>query len=69
VHDLPGFAYFNHSSTSASVATYHGRVDEHPDGGRPMTMVVLACHRDPVPNRPRQDVTRDGWLTPRTNRR
>ncbi len=71
VHDLPGFAYFNHSihvAKGIGCETCHGRVDKMPLMWQdsPLTMEwCLACHRDPVPNlRPREDVTKMGWQAP-----
>jgi len=68
VHDLPDFAYFDHSiHVSAGVAcqSCHGRVDRMPLMYRENTLNMewcLACHRDPAPHlRTREAVFEMGW--------
>jgi len=60
VHDLPDFAYFDHSihlKKGMGCSTCHGRVDEMPLMWRTETLNMdwcLGCHRDPVQHvRPR----------------
>ena len=54
VHDLPDFAYFDHSihvAKGIGCATCHGRVDQMPLTWRANTLNMdwcLACHRDPT---------------------
>ncbi len=68
VHDLPDFAYFDHSihvKKGVSCVSCHGRVDEMPIlwKDKPLTMQwCLSCHRDPTPSlRPREFVTDLSW--------
>ena len=63
VHDLPDFAFFDHSihvHKGIGCSTCHGRVDEMPLMWREQTLNMdwcLSCHRDPVPHlRPREEV-------------
>ncbi len=70
VHDLPEFAYFNHSahlSAGVSCVECHGRVDqmERVRQEQPLSMGwCLECHRNPETHlRPRQLVTDLGWTT------
>jgi hypothetical protein len=63
VHDLPDFAYFDHSihvRKGIGCSTCHGRVDQMPLLWRTETLNMdwcLACHRDPVASvRPRDKV-------------
>ena len=63
VHDLPDFAYFDHSihvAKGIGCSTCHGRVDQMPLTWRTQTLNMdwcLSCHRDPVANvRPRERV-------------
>jgi len=56
VHDLPDFAYFDHSihiDRGIGCSTCHGRVDQMPLMWRTETLNMdwcLDCHRDPVAN-------------------
>jgi hypothetical protein len=68
VHDLPDFAYFDHSihiDRGVGCASCHGRVDRMPLTWQtaPLTMGwCLDCHRDPTPHlRDRKDVFRMDW--------
>ena len=70
VHDLPDYAYFNHSAhvnKGVSCVECHGRVDHMgPEGvyqKEPLSMGwCLSCHRDPAPHlRPRDQVTNLLW--------
>lgn len=68
VHDLPDFAYFDHSihvNKGVSCVSCHGRVDEQPLAMKeePLTMQwCLDCHRDPAKNlRPREWVYNMDW--------
>ena len=70
VHDLPDYAFFNHSAhinKGVSCVECHGRVDRMgPEGvyqKEPLSMGwCLTCHRDPAPNlRPRDQVTNLLW--------
>jgi len=70
VHDLPEFAYFNHSahlSAGVSCVECHGRVDqmERVRQEQPLSMGwCLECHREPETRlRPREFVTDLGWET------
>jgi ferredoxin len=68
VHDLPDFAYFDHSihvSKGIGCTTCHGQVDEMPLMWRTETLNMdwcLDCHRDPSANvRPRERVFDVDW--------
>lgn len=68
VHDLPDFAYFNHSihvKKGVSCVSCHGRVDEMPLVWKEKTMNMafcIDCHKNPKPNlRPRDFVTQLDW--------
>ena len=68
VHDLPDFAYFDHSihlRKGIGCSTCHGRVDEMPLMWRTETLNMdwcLSCHRDPVANvRPRDRIFDMTW--------
>jgi hypothetical protein len=68
VHDLPDFAYFNHSihvKKGVSCVSCHGRVDEMPLVWKEKTLNMafcIECHKDPKPNlRPRDFVTDLAW--------
>lgn len=68
VHQLPDYAYFNHSphvAAGVGCATCHGRVDQMPvvEMKQPLSMGwCLDCHRDPLPNlRPLDQVTNMNW--------
>ena len=68
VHDLPDFAYFNHSAHvnhGVGCVECHGRID-HMDVVQqvaPLSMGwCLDCHRDPAPHlRPKDEVTNMNW--------
>jgi len=68
VHDLPDFAYFDHSihvKKGIGCTTCHGQVDEMPLMWRTATLNMdwcLDCHRDPAQNvRPRERVFDVDW--------
>jgi hypothetical protein len=68
VHQLPDYAYFNHSphvAAGVGCATCHGRVDQMTvvEMKQPLSMGwCLDCHRDPLPNlRPLDQVTNMNW--------
>ena len=68
VHDLPDFAYFNHSihlNKGIGCTTCHGQVDEMPLMWRAETLNMdwcLSCHRDPESFvRPRSEVFSTDW--------
>jgi hypothetical protein len=68
VHDLPDFAYFDHSihvSKGVGCESCHGRVDEMPLMWREHSLNMewcLSCHRDPAAHvRPREEVLTMGW--------
>ncbi len=68
VHDLPDFAYFDHSihvKKGIGCTTCHGQVDEMPLVWRTQTLNMdwcLACHRDPAAFvRPRERVFDVDW--------
>ncbi len=68
VHDLPDFAYFDHSvhvAKGVGCSTCHGRVDQMPLMWRVNTLNMdwcLSCHRDPAPNlRPRDSIFDMRW--------
>jgi menaquinone reductase, multiheme cytochrome c subunit len=68
VHDLPDYAYFNHSAhvtRGVGCASCHGRVDkmETVYQAKPLTMSwCLDCHRRPEENvRPVDQVTKMDW--------
>jgi hypothetical protein len=68
VHDLPDFAYFDHSihvKKGIGCTTCHGQVDEMPLMWRTATLNMdwcLGCHRDPAANvRPRERVFEVSW--------
>jgi menaquinone reductase, multiheme cytochrome c subunit len=69
VHDLPDYAYFNHSahvSKGVSCVECHGRVDQMDTVKQvePLSMGwCLSCHRDPAPRlRPLDQITNLGWV-------
>jgi hypothetical protein len=71
VHDLPDFAYFDHSihvQKGIGCATCHGRVDQMPLAWRESTLQMqwcLDCHRHPERFvRPREAVFDMGWQPP-----
>jgi hypothetical protein len=68
VHDVPDYAYFNHSiHVKKGVGCYecHGRVDEMPLAYQAETMTMswcLNCHRNPEDHvRPRSEVFNLAW--------
>lgn len=70
VHDLPDFAYFNHSAhvnKGVSCVECHGRIDHMGEEGvhqaKNLSMAwCLECHRDPAKVlRPKDQVTNLGW--------
>ena len=68
VHDLPDFAYFDHSihvAKGVGCESCHGRVDDMPLMWREHSLNMewcLGCHRDPAPHlRPRDQVFTMGW--------
>jgi hypothetical protein len=71
VHDLPGFAYFNHSAhvnKGVGCSTCHGRVDRMPLMWQEATLQMewcLECHRAPERFvRPREDVFDVAYAAP-----
>ncbi len=69
VHDLPDYAYFNHSAHVArgvSCVACHGRVDRMEVVEQRATLSMgfcLTCHRNPAPNlRPEEFVTKLDWV-------
>jgi hypothetical protein len=71
VHDLPGYAYFDHRPhvrAGVGCATCHGRIDEMEvvTQAQPLSMGwCLDCHRDPDPYlRPESEVTTMDWSPP-----
>ncbi len=71
VHDLPEFAYFNHSihvKKGIGCSTCHGAVDQMPLTWRENTLNMewcLDCHRNPEKYiRPREEVFNMAWQAP-----
>jgi ferredoxin len=71
VHDLPDFAYFNHSihvAKGVGCQTCHGEVDQMPLAWREHALNMewcLSCHRDPQKYlRPREEVFNMHWTPP-----
>lgn len=71
VHDLPDYAYFNHSahvSRGVGCVSCHGRVDQMEEvyQAEPLSMAwCLDCHRNPEPHlRPPTEVTNMKWKAP-----
>jgi formamidopyrimidine-DNA glycosylase len=71
VHNLPGFAYFDHSihvHKGIGCVTCHGRVDQMPLMWRENTLYMewcLECHRNPERFvRPREQVFNMDWQPP-----
>lgn len=71
VHDLPDFAYFNHSAhvnKGVGCSTCHGRVDQMPLVSQEHTLQMewcLECHRHPERYvRPREEVFNMAWQPP-----
>jgi hypothetical protein len=72
VHNLPGFAHFDHRShirAGVGCSTCHGRIDQMDvvAQAEPLSMSwCLDCHRDPDPYlRPADEVTNMDWTPPR----
>ena len=70
VHDLPEFAYFNHSahlSAGVGCVECHGRVDQMDVVRQEENLSMswcLECHRDPAPRlRPQDQLTNLAWET------
>jgi hypothetical protein len=68
VHDLPGYAYFNHSihvAKGVGCATCHGQIDNMPAVYQENTLQMewcLACHKNPAPNiRPKDEIYNISW--------
>lgn len=75
VHDLPDFAYFNHSihvNKGIGCATCHGRVDMMPLMYAQNTLQMewcLDCHRNPAKNlRPTSEIYNMAWEKPAETR-
>jgi hypothetical protein len=75
VHQLPEFAYFNHSAHvthGVGCVECHGRVDlmGQVHAVAPLTMKwCLDCHRDPAPHlRPQSEITNMEWQPERPRR-
>ena len=71
VHDLPDFAYFNHSihvNKGVGCSTCHGQVDEMPLMWNTSSLQMewcLQCHRNPEKVlRERKDITNMQWKPP-----
>ena len=71
VHDLPDYAYFNHSAhvnRGVSCVSCHGRVDQMDvvSQAQPLSMAwCLDCHRDPAKHlRPLDEITNLAWKPP-----
>jgi hypothetical protein len=71
VHDLPDFAYFDHSAhvnKGVSCVECHGRVDTMDQVTQVKTLRMgwcLECHRNPEPRlRPKDQVTNLSWVSP-----
>jgi len=71
VHDLPDFAYFNHSihvTKGIGCSTCHGQVDQMPITYRTQTLYMkwcLECHRQPQNFvRPRSEIYNMHWQPP-----
>jgi hypothetical protein len=72
VHDLPDYAYFNHSihvQKGVGCVSCHGQVDQMALTWKaePMTMEwCLSCHRNPEYHlRPRSEVFNMNWVPPK----
>ncbi len=71
VHDLPDFAYFNHSvhvKKGVGCVTCHGQVDQMPLIRQTATLLMgwcIECHRNPEQYvRPREEVFNVNWTLP-----
>jgi len=72
VHNLPDYAYFNHSvhiRAGVGCVSCHGQIDrmEVVQQAKSLSMSwCLDCHRNPAPNlRPVSEVTNMQWIKPR----
>lgn len=68
VHDLPEYAYFNHSihiNKGVGCASCHGDIANMPAVYQENTLQMewcLSCHRDPAPNiRPKSEIYNTSW--------
>jgi hypothetical protein len=68
IHDLPDFAYFNHSihvAKGVGCFSCHGRIDQMPmarSAHATQMQWCLACHRNPQDNlRPKDQITNMTW--------
>ncbi|REJ79409.1 MAG: cytochrome C [Acidobacteria bacterium] len=68
VHDLPGYAYFNHSihvAKGVGCSTCHGQIDEMPAVYQENTLQMewcLACHKNPEAFiRPKSEIYNMDW--------
>jgi hypothetical protein len=68
VHDLPEYAYFNHSihiAKGVGCASCHGDIANMPSVYQENTLQMewcLSCHRDPAPNiRPKSEIYNTSW--------
>ncbi len=68
VHDLPGFAYFNHSihiAKGVGCSTCHGQIDNMPSVYQENTLQMewcLSCHRNPEQFiRPKDEIYNMDW--------
>ncbi len=68
VHDLPEYAYFNHSihvAKGVGCASCHGDIANMPSVYQANTLQMewcLSCHRDPAPNiRPKAEIFNTSW--------
>jgi len=68
VHDLPEYAYFNHSihvAKGVGCASCHGDIANMPAVYQENTLQMewcVACHRDPAPNiRPKAEIFNTSW--------
>lgn len=74
VHNLPDYAYFNHSvhvHAGVGCVSCHGQINEMEvvRQARPLSMSwCLDCHRNPAPHlRPPEEVTNMEWIPPRNH--
>jgi hypothetical protein len=72
VHDLPGYAYFDHRPhlrAGVGCATCHGRIDEMEVVAQARTLSMswcVDCHRNPDPHlRPPDEITTMDWTPPK----
>jgi hypothetical protein len=79
VHDLPEYAYFNHSihiAKGVGCQSCHGNISDMPAVYQEHTLQMewcLSCHRDPAPNiRPQSEIYNTAWsrdeITPEQER-